>query len=116
MGESSFLRTESVGKAVVAEILCEQVGDREAQIIQDEIRSAAEQAGWRVAIDLSHVRFLPSSGLGMLVALHNAGKTAKGKVAVFGVADEILSMLKVTHLDKLFVIKPDRDAAVKAVA
>lgn len=105
-----------MGKAVVAEILCEQMGDREAQILQDEIRSAAEPAGWRVAIDLSHVRFLPSSGLGMLVALHNSAKSAKGKLAVFGVADELMSMLKVTHLDKLFVIKPDRNSAVKVVA
>lgn len=108
--------TEPSGNAVLAQILCEHMGERETQIIQDELTAAAEPVGWRVAIDLSKVTFLPSAGLGMLVAIHNNAKTSKGKVAVFGVADDLLNMLKITHLDKLFQIKPDREAALKAVS
>ncbi len=116
MSASSFLVTEPSGNAVLAQILCEHMGERETQIIQDELTAAAEPVGWRVAIDLSKVTFLPSAGLGMLVAIHNNAKTSKGKVAVFGVADDLLNMLKITHLDKLFQIKPDREAALKAVS
>lgn len=116
MSRSTFLHTEPVGDAIVAKILCEQIGDRETQIIQDEMAAAAAPAGWRVAIDLSKVVFLPSAGLGMLVAIHNSAKSSKGKVAVFGVADDLMKMLKITHLDKLFSIKPDREAAIKAVS
>ncbi|PHQ78987.1 MAG: hypothetical protein COB69_08875 [Phycisphaera sp.] len=116
MSRSTFLQTEPVGNAIVAEILCEQMGERETQIIQDEISAAAEPVGWRLAIDLSNVTFMPSAGLGMLVAIHNSAKLSKGKVAVFGVADDLMMMLKVTHLDKLFAIKPTREAAIKAVS
>ncbi len=116
MSRSTFLHTEPAGEAILAQILCEHIGDRETQIIQDELAAAAEPAGWRVAIDLSKVVFLPSAGLGMLVAIHNNAKSSKGKVAVFGVADDLMKMLKITHLDKLFSIKPDREAAIKAVS
>lgn len=116
MSRSTFLHTEPAGDAIVAKILCEHIGDRETQIIQDEMAAAAAPAGWRVAIDLSKVVFLPSAGLGMLVAIHNSAKSSKGKVAVFGVADDLMKMLKITHLDKLFSIKPDREAAIKAVS
>lgn len=116
MSRSSFLHTERAGGAVLAQILCEHIGDRETQIIQDELTAAAGPAGWRVAIDLSKVTFLPSAGLGMLVAIHNNAKSSKGKLAVFGVADDLMKMLKITHLDKLFSIKPDREAALKAVS
>ncbi len=109
MSRSSFLATEPAGKGILAEILCEQIGERETQILQEELAAAAEPVGWRVT-------FLPSSGLGMLVAIHNSAKASKGKVAVFGVSDDLHKMLKITHLDKLFAIKKDRAAAIKAVS
>ncbi|MEM1072057.1 MAG: STAS domain-containing protein [Planctomycetota bacterium] len=115
MSESSFTRSERVGDAVVVNILAAQIGDRESQIIQDEIASAAGPAGWRVAVDMADVTFLASAGLGALVSVHNQAKGAKGKLAVCNLAPDLLQMLKLTNLDKLFMIKKDRDAAIKAV-
>lgn len=115
MSDSSFTKSEQVGKAVVVTILAAQVGDRESHIIQEEIHTAAEPAGWRVAIDMSQVTFLASAGLGALVSTHNAARAGKGKLAVCNVAPDLMQMLKLTNLDKLFTIKPDRDAALKVV-
>lgn len=116
MSESTFVKSEPAGKAVNVTILSAQVGDREAQIIQNEIAEAAGPAGWRVAIDLSQVKFLASAGLGTLVSAHNSAKQAKGKLAVYNLAPELHDMLKLTHLDKLFTIKADQAAAIKAVS
>lgn len=115
MTESSFIKAEAAGKAVNLTILSAQVGDREAQIITSEIEAAAQAANWRVAIDMSQVAFLASAGLGVLVSAHNAAKEAKGKLAVYNLAPSLLDMLKLTHLDKLFTIKPDQASAIKAV-
>ena len=113
---SSFVRAEPAGKAVHLTILTAQIGDREAQIITGEIEQAAGPAGWRVAIDMSQVTFLASAGLGVLVSAHNTAKQSKGKLAVYNIAPSLLEMLKLTHLDKLFVIKPDQASALKAVS
>ncbi|MGP1272088.1 MAG: STAS domain-containing protein [Phycisphaerales bacterium] len=115
MAESSFIRAERVGNAVVIEILSEQIGDRESQIIQAEIAAVAEPVGWRLAIDMTRVAFLASAGLGTLVSAHNAAKAAKGKMAVCHIAPDLMKMLELTRLDRLFTIKPDRDAAIKVV-
>lgn len=115
MSQSSFIKTEQAGKAVVIEILSEQIGERESQIIQSEIAAAAEPVNWRLVIDMSHVAFVASAGLGALVSAHNSAKSAKGKMAVCNLQPDLLQMLQLTRLDKLFVIKPDREAAVKVV-
>ncbi|MEO1585474.1 MAG: STAS domain-containing protein [Planctomycetota bacterium] len=116
MTESSFIRSEPAGKAVNVTILSPQIGDREAQIISSEIEQAAGPAGWRIAIDMREVTFLASAGLGILVSAHNAARASKGKLAVYNIAPELLDMLKLTHLDKLFTIKSDQAAALKAVS
>lgn len=116
MTESSFVKAEPAGNAVNLTILSAQIGDREAQIITGEIEQAAALANWRVAIDMSRVTFLASAGLGVLVSAHNAAKGAKGKMAVYNIPPSLMEMLKLTHLDKLFVIKPDQAAAIKAVS
>ncbi len=116
MTESSFVKAEPAGKAVNLTILSPQIGDREAQIITGEIEQAAVPANWRVAIDMSQVTFLASAGLGVLVSAHNAAKESKGKLAVYNIAPSLMEMLKLTHLDKLFTIKPDQAAALKAVS
>ncbi|MEL6797448.1 MAG: STAS domain-containing protein [Planctomycetota bacterium] len=115
MAESSFVKAEAAGKAVNLTILSPQIGDREAQIITGEIEEAAAPANWRVAIDMSQVTFLASAGLGVLVSAHNTAKESKGKLAVYNIAPSLMDMLKLTHLDKLFTIKPDQASALKAV-
>ena len=115
MAQSTFVRAEPAGKGVHVTILSAQIGDREAQIISSEIEEVAAPAGWRVAIDMSQVTFLASAGLGVLVSVNNTAKDSKGKVAVYNIAPSLMDMLKLTHLDKLFLIKPDQASAVKAV-
>ncbi len=116
MAQSSFVKAEAAGRAVNLTILSSQIGDREAQILTSEIEQAAAPANWRVAIDMSHVTFLASAGLGVLVSAHNAAKESKGKLAVYNIAPSLMDMLKLTHLDKLFTIKPDQASALKAVS
>jgi anti-anti-sigma factor len=116
MADSSFIAATPAPGGVDVRILTAQIGERESQIIQDEIARAASPVGWRVAIDMSGVTFLASAGLGALVSAHNAAKGANGKMAVYNLAPELLAMLKLTHLDRLFTIKPDRAAALKALS
>jgi anti-anti-sigma factor len=112
--ESSFIEVSHSGLAVDVRILTPQIGEREGQIIVNEIAAAAAP-GWLVAVDLSQVAFVASAGLGALVGIHNSAKAAEGRLTVYGVAPELLQMLKLTRLDKLLTIKPDREAALKAL-
>jgi anti-sigma B factor antagonist len=119
MAEASMVAIERAtmgGRPVaVARIECNHVGHRESPIIQTELLSAAEGAGWRIVVDLADVGMLTSMGIGMFVSLHTKCRDGKGKMALHGLRPDIVELLKLTRLDRLFVIVPTReDAMAKA--
>lgn len=122
MVEASLLKLEQFsptpGARSVAcgRVECNVIGQRETTAIQPELLQASEKAGGRLIVDLSNVTMLTSVGIGMFVTLHNKSKELKGRLALFGLKPDIIELLKLTRLDKLFLIAKDREAAVKAVA
>lgn len=68
-----------------------------------------------IALDLSEVEFIDSSGLGALVSvLKQLG--GKGEIAIGGVRDTVASLFKLTRLDKVFQLYPDPGMALSAVS
>lgn len=65
----------------------------------------------RLVVDLAGVDFLDSSGLGALVSILKALGT-QGSMAVCGAKGGVLSLFKLTRMDKVFAIDTDRRAAV----
>lgn len=113
---STHLSIENTDRAVVAVFRCEKVGARESQIIDEELRKAAPARGWRMVLDLKEVTLLASMGLGLLVTMNKEVGSHGGKLAICGLSPDIVQLLKVTHLERVLKIHPDRDAAIKAVS
>ena len=116
--ESAFVRLETrqdKGVGGVMVFLCEKVTEREAKFIEEEMASAASKNKWKLAADLSQVTILSSSGLGMLVNLNKQFRVQKGRLVVCGLSDDITQVMKLTRLDSLLTIVPDRKAAEKAL-
>jgi len=111
---SQFMSSEVVDGVLVARIECEKLGEREAQVVQNEITEAAARCKWRLVLDLSQIMLLPSVGLGTIVSLNSAARGGGGKLVVFGLNDELLGVLKLTHLDRLLTIAKNREKALKA--
>lgn len=61
-----------------------------------------------LAIDLSAVTMIDSSGIGALVSLLKAvGRT--GELTLCGVQDPVMAMFEMTRMDKIFSFKPSLD-------
>lgn len=74
------------------------------------------QAGERrIVIDLSGVAFLDSSGLGAMVSVLKA-LGGQGALAVCGARDSVMSLFKLTRMDKVFAIADSRADAVRRLA
>jgi anti-sigma B factor antagonist len=59
----------------------------------------------RVIVDLSHLRLIDSSGVGAIVALFKVVRAYGGSLAVVGVHDQPLAILRLLRLDR--VLMPD---------
>lgn len=118
MAEGAYLTIVPHASCTVAHVTAEKVGARESQIIEQELRSAAESVParrWRIVMDLTDVTMLASMGLGMLVSMHKLCAAQGGKLVVCGLRDDIVQLMKITHLDRILKIAADREAALKMV-
>ena len=100
----------------IAMVKCERIAEREGPILVSELSEIAKARACRLAIDLTEVMMISSAGIGSLVQIHRACAEHKGKLVLFGISEEMLAMLKVARLDKLFTIKSTRDDAIGALA
>lgn len=56
-----------------------------------------------ISVDLSALRLIDSSGVGVLVSLYKRARSYGGKVAVAGLRDQPLAIFKLLRLDKVLV-------------
>jgi anti-sigma B factor antagonist len=113
--QSSFLAVKRVGRATVAQVLREKVSEHEAEIVKNESLAAAFGSGHRLVLDFSEVRLLTSAGIGALINIDRECRAKGGRMALFGLSDELMGLLKMTKLDRVFTIKPDEAGAIAAV-
>lgn len=81
----------------------------------DDIRRALLAAADKnrlLAVDLSHVEFISSVGLGMLVTLFKHIRSRGGELMLAGLQAPVKDILDSAHLLKLFHVAPDSPSAV----
>lgn len=120
MGQATHVQVEAIptltGDIAAAKIVCSKVGERESEIVQDELSTAGEKHRWRLIVDFSSVTMLTSVGLGVLVTVLQRARKGGGLLALYNVSKELQDILRLTHLDRILTIVPSRDAAIKAVS
>lgn len=79
-----------------------QIGADLADDLKTKVEAALPSEDARLAIDLSKVDFMDSSGLGALVSLLKRVRPAGGSLALFGVRPSVMEILRLTHLDSVF--------------
>ncbi len=65
-----------------------------------------------VLLDLADVDFIDSSGLGVLVSCLKKFASVNGKLVLCGLQPAVVSMFKLTRMDRVFPIYPDADSAL----
>ncbi len=71
-----------------------------------------DQNRQRLVVDFSHVKFLASHTLGVLLTLHKKSEAIKGSVVLCGVRKELMKVFNITNLDRIFKFFPDDSAAL----
>jgi anti-sigma B factor antagonist len=73
------------------------------------------QGNRAIVLDLSQVTFIDSSGLGALIAsLKVIGPD--GELVLCGAQDTVMSMFKLTRMNKVFRMFPDAEEAISALS
>ncbi|MFB0987097.1 MAG: STAS domain-containing protein [Phycisphaerales bacterium] len=87
------------------------IGQREAPIIEQEVLPYLEEMGKsldHLVVDLSAVTFMSSMGLGMCISFRNKAAASKSDSILFGVCKELLGLLSMMKIEKLYKIAKDQ--------
>lgn len=85
-----------------------------APAFKDEVARLIDDGYDKLVIDLSEVSFVDSSGLGALVGLlKKVGN--RGEVVLCHPADSVMQMFRITRMDRVFKMLPDRAQALDSL-
>jgi len=100
--------------AVVVRVLDTQLGAASAEEFKNHVTTNLGENA-HVAIDLTQVDFVDSSGLGALVSLLKIVRP-KGEMVLFGLRPGVKEILRLTYLDAVFPCRTTEEAALATFA
>lgn len=87
---------------VIIELKGNVMGGPDAEIFRDELHKLIEKGKKKVVVGLGKVKFMNSSGLGILIGGLTTMKNADGELVICQADKKIESLLMVTQLIKVF--------------
>jgi anti-sigma B factor antagonist len=75
-----------------------------------------EEGAARVVLDLSKLTYASSWGLAAMVRVHHHFAARGGRIAFANLHATVATVLRLSHLDRLFDLHPTVDAAVHGIA
>lgn len=111
------MKTKLVEKynAVVIELKGNVMGGDDTKEFTETLHKLIDEGKKNVIVDLSAVKFMNSSGLGMLISGLTTMKRADGQLKLANVTDKIESLLIITKLITIFESYESIDEAVKSL-
>ncbi len=107
------IKTSEKYEAVIIELKGNVMGGEDTKGFNETLHKLVDESKINIVVDLGDVKFMNSSGLGMLIGGLTTMKKAEGHFKLANVTDKIESLLIIT---KLITIFETYDSVDKAIA
>ncbi len=101
-------------EAVVIELKGNVMGGEDTKEFNDLLHKLIDEGKKNIVVDLSDVKFMNSSGLGMMIGGLTTMKKAGGNLKLARVTEKIESLLIITKLITIFEFYENVDDAIKS--
>ena len=108
------IKTSEKYEAVVLELKGNVMGGDDTKDFNDLLHKLIDEGKKKVVLDLSDVKFMNSSGLGMLISGLTTMKKNDGALKLAGATEKIESLLIITKLITIFESYDSVDEAIKS--
>jgi anti-sigma B factor antagonist len=108
------LKTESNGAVMVVMVREERLDAHNSDELKAEMNRLFESGTKDLLVDLKEVRFIDSSGLGVLVSGFKNASTHQGSIKLCNLQAQVKSMFELTRLHRVFDIYQTIDEALES--
>ncbi len=108
------IKTSEKYSAVVVELKGNVMGGPDSEKFSKLLHDLLDEGKKNIIVDLGHVKFMNSSGLGMLISGYTTIKNGGGSLKLANATEKINSLLVITKLITIFENYNSVDEAVKS--
>ncbi len=108
------IKTSEKYSAVVVELKGNVMGGPDSEKFSKLLHDLLDEGKKNIVVDLGHVKFMNSSGLGMLISGYTTIKNGGGSLKLANATEKINSLLVITKLITIFENYNSVDEAVKS--
>lgn len=108
------LKTEAVGNRMIIFVQEERLDAHNSDELKTEMNRLFATGAKELILDLKEVRFIDSSGLGVLVSGFKNASTNQGSLKLSGLQTQVRSMFELTRLHRVFDIFQTTDEALNS--
>jgi anti-sigma B factor antagonist len=105
------LNLEKINSFSVLTIQDERIDAHNSGELKTHLLQMIEEGEKHIIIQLEHVRFIDSSGLGALLSGNKHIIAKSGRLALTNIQQQVLSMFELTRLNRVFEIYADLNEA-----
>lgn len=110
-----MLEQRQNGSLVIVKPLERRLDADSSRAFKEQMTEIIQQGQKQILLNLAEVEFIDSSGLGTLLSLvRQLGE--QGCLVLCSIADNVMSLLRLTRLNRVFQIYGDEAEAVAAIA
>lgn len=109
------IEDRKIGNALVVKPLEKRIDASSASDFKGKMIDWITGGSNRIVLDLSEVDFIDSSGLGAIVSSLKAIGN-QGDLIICGIGETVLSLFRLTRMDRVFQIVSSPEEAVKALS
>jgi len=92
------------------------IGDKETDELRNGLEQLKREGNTRAVVDLSKVRYINSTGIGVLIGGYSDYSQRGGKIKLCGLSDTLENVLIITKLTAVFDIHPNVKEALAGFA
>jgi anti-sigma B factor antagonist len=108
------IQEEKKGKLLILRIDGELMGGDELKPFQERIYKSIREGMIHVIVDMAQVKWMNSSGLGVLMAALTTLRSSEGDLKLFSVTDRVKRPIQITKLDQVLQMFDTQEAAEKS--
>ncbi len=109
------LQTQTRPKVITVTVVEDRIDAATAIQFKEKMRDVTQDGPQRVVLDLAHVQFLDSSGLGAIVAVKKLLAPDRA-LELAGLTATVEKVFRLTRMDSVFTIHPSVAVAVSHAA
>lgn len=112
------LQTEKKGNTFLVTILEKRFDAELSPEFIEQMKNWVSEGEWRIVLNLSLVDFVDSTALGVMIKSLKLIKEADsntGELALCGVNGKVMSLLKLTRMDRVFAVFFSCEEALQAL-